>query len=218
MNRAPGPTDRWWADHERSCGGSYTKIKEPAEFTAKQAKKKERELARAEKQKKKDKEVKAAPSVKQFFPSVEGEAPSVNAKTPDIKPPRVGKKAPPPSEAEKASNKKRKKEHAGDSSNVDWPLLGFPSSTPAVFSADGDEDGYFLVGDIQALFETPPSQSFIPTTGRDFNATGTGADARLNSVVDLTVSDSDNEQEENKPATEELRTATGDSAEVIEID
>lgn len=42
MNRSPGPTDRWWADHERSCGGSYTKIKEPAEFTAKQAKKKER--------------------------------------------------------------------------------------------------------------------------------------------------------------------------------
>ncbi len=29
MNRAPGPNDRWWADHQNSCGGTYTKIKEP---------------------------------------------------------------------------------------------------------------------------------------------------------------------------------------------
>lgn len=29
MNRAPGPNDRWWADHQRTCDGKFIKIKEP---------------------------------------------------------------------------------------------------------------------------------------------------------------------------------------------
>ena len=29
MNRAPSPRDRWWAEHQMTCGGSYTKVKEP---------------------------------------------------------------------------------------------------------------------------------------------------------------------------------------------
>ncbi|XP_066593026.1 DNA-dependent metalloprotease dvc-1 [Prorops nasuta] len=29
MNRAPGPSDFWHAEHERSCGGKFIKIKEP---------------------------------------------------------------------------------------------------------------------------------------------------------------------------------------------
>lgn len=29
MNRAPGPSDRWWTNHQRSCGGVFQKIKEP---------------------------------------------------------------------------------------------------------------------------------------------------------------------------------------------
>lgn len=29
MNRAPSSLDFWWADHQRTCGGTYTKIKEP---------------------------------------------------------------------------------------------------------------------------------------------------------------------------------------------
>lgn len=29
MNRAPGPNDLWWKDHQSSCGGSFVKIKEP---------------------------------------------------------------------------------------------------------------------------------------------------------------------------------------------
>ncbi|XP_077998934.1 DNA-dependent metalloprotease SPRTN-like [Glandiceps talaboti] len=29
MNRAPSPRDPWWGEHQRSCGGTYTKIKEP---------------------------------------------------------------------------------------------------------------------------------------------------------------------------------------------
>ena len=35
MNRAPSPRDTWWADHERTCGGKYTKIKEPENYGAK---------------------------------------------------------------------------------------------------------------------------------------------------------------------------------------
>lgn len=30
MNRAPGKSDTWWASHLIDCGGTYTKIQEPA--------------------------------------------------------------------------------------------------------------------------------------------------------------------------------------------
>jgi hypothetical protein len=30
MNRAPGKGDTWWTRHETDCGGTYTKIQEPA--------------------------------------------------------------------------------------------------------------------------------------------------------------------------------------------
>ncbi|XP_041831434.1 DNA-dependent metalloprotease SPRTN isoform X2 [Melanotaenia boesemani] len=29
MNRAPSSLDPWWEDHQRTCGGTYTKVKEP---------------------------------------------------------------------------------------------------------------------------------------------------------------------------------------------
>ncbi|XP_051849570.1 DNA-dependent metalloprotease SPRTN isoform X1 [Antechinus flavipes] len=29
MNRAPSPKDFWWAEHQRTCGGTYIKVKEP---------------------------------------------------------------------------------------------------------------------------------------------------------------------------------------------
>lgn len=29
MNRAPSALDPWWGDHQRTCGGTYTKVKEP---------------------------------------------------------------------------------------------------------------------------------------------------------------------------------------------
>lgn len=29
MNRAPGPYDKWWANHQAVCGGTFVKIKEP---------------------------------------------------------------------------------------------------------------------------------------------------------------------------------------------
>ncbi|CBX92677.1 hypothetical protein LEMA_P053830.1 [Plenodomus lingam JN3] len=30
MNRAPGKSDGWWAQHEAECGGTYVKVQEPA--------------------------------------------------------------------------------------------------------------------------------------------------------------------------------------------
>jgi len=35
MNRAPAPRDTWWNDHQRKCGGTFTKIKEPEKPTKK---------------------------------------------------------------------------------------------------------------------------------------------------------------------------------------
>lgn len=32
MNRAPGPKDNWWADHQATCGGKFLKIKEPEDY------------------------------------------------------------------------------------------------------------------------------------------------------------------------------------------
>lgn len=28
-NRAPGPNDRWWAQHQNICNGTFIKIREP---------------------------------------------------------------------------------------------------------------------------------------------------------------------------------------------
>lgn len=35
MNRAPSKHDIWWAEHEQTCGGKYTKIKEPEDYRKK---------------------------------------------------------------------------------------------------------------------------------------------------------------------------------------
>lgn len=32
MNRAPGPSDFWWDEHQRNCNGEFIKIKEPKNF------------------------------------------------------------------------------------------------------------------------------------------------------------------------------------------
>ncbi|XP_077443459.1 DNA-dependent metalloprotease SPRTN [Stigmatopora argus] len=47
MNRAPSSLDPWWGDHQRTCGGTYTKVKEPEGYGQKgktKKKKKEEEL------------------------------------------------------------------------------------------------------------------------------------------------------------------------------
>ncbi|KAL8622831.1 hypothetical protein ACOMHN_026952 [Nucella lapillus] len=41
MNRAPSANDNWWEDHSRSCGGTYTKVKEPEGYGAKKNNSKE---------------------------------------------------------------------------------------------------------------------------------------------------------------------------------
>ena len=41
MNRAPSKQDFWWEEHAKTCGGRYTKIKEPDGYGVK---KKKREL------------------------------------------------------------------------------------------------------------------------------------------------------------------------------
>ena len=38
MNRAPSERDQWWADHQRTCGGTYSKVKEPDDYGNKKRK------------------------------------------------------------------------------------------------------------------------------------------------------------------------------------
>lgn len=42
MNRAPGPTDFWWKEHQQTCGGQFIKIKEPENFKAKSSSNKQK--------------------------------------------------------------------------------------------------------------------------------------------------------------------------------
>ncbi|NXK31722.1 SPRTN protein, partial [Piprites chloris] len=35
MNRAPSAHDLWWDDHQKTCGGTFTKVKEPENFSKK---------------------------------------------------------------------------------------------------------------------------------------------------------------------------------------
>ncbi|KAH3846280.1 DNA-dependent metalloprotease SPRTN-like [Dreissena polymorpha] len=38
MNRPPSKNDTWWAEHQRTCGGTYTKVKEPESYAKKKNK------------------------------------------------------------------------------------------------------------------------------------------------------------------------------------
>eukprot|EP00026_Physarum_polycephalum_P009509 Phypoly_transcript_09634.p1 GENE.Phypoly_transcript_09634~~Phypoly_transcript_09634.p1 ORF type:complete len:409 (+),score=78.04 Phypoly_transcript_09634:128-1354(+) len=60
MNRPPGPTDYWWNAHQQNCGGTFTKIKEPEEYS-----KKKRKLE--EKKEKKQANTKKSPTLDKFF-------------------------------------------------------------------------------------------------------------------------------------------------------
>ncbi|XP_069463043.1 DNA-dependent metalloprotease SPRTN isoform X2 [Ambystoma mexicanum] len=35
MNRAPSANDPWWAEHKQTCGGTFTKVKEPENYSKK---------------------------------------------------------------------------------------------------------------------------------------------------------------------------------------
>jgi len=43
MNRPPGKNDVWWEQHQKNCGGQFTKIAEPENFNNKNKKKKNKE-------------------------------------------------------------------------------------------------------------------------------------------------------------------------------
>ena len=53
MNRAPSKNDTWWAEHQRTCGGTYTKIREPEDYGKKKGKEKDKEPGKEEKETKK---------------------------------------------------------------------------------------------------------------------------------------------------------------------
>jgi SprT-like domain-contaning protein Spartan len=42
MNSAPCPRDRWWPEHQKTCGGTFIKIQEPEEYTLKKQKEAEK--------------------------------------------------------------------------------------------------------------------------------------------------------------------------------
>ncbi|CEG47873.1 Uncharacterized conserved protein [Plasmopara halstedii] len=156
MNRCPGPKDRWWADHLRSCGGNYIKIKEPKEFTAKQAKKRERELAREEKLKKK----RSLPSVKPFFSAIqEGKIHGVgDSAQGDFKTSRAEKNDLFSIES-KSGSRMKPTEKRDDRKSLKWPVHKAPPSVPNKFSALGSENVIYIVEDIQGLFHASALQS-----------------------------------------------------------
>ncbi|XP_049613477.1 DNA-dependent metalloprotease SPRTN isoform X2 [Syngnathus scovelli] len=49
MNRAPSAQDPWWGDHQRTCGGTYTKVKEPEGYGKKKEAKKDTKVPAVEK-------------------------------------------------------------------------------------------------------------------------------------------------------------------------
>ncbi|TMW58509.1 hypothetical protein Poli38472_010068 [Pythium oligandrum] len=180
MNRPPGPTDRWWEEHQKGCGGTYTKIKEPAEYTEKQEKKKQ-------KQKKK-----ALPrSVKDFFPTVDGGGEKKpndkdTGATGGVKPDKLPKKVP-----REPNNKKPPKTQPPGPPKTEQPPV-FPKKDPeippmmdpsmfgnAVLVASDDGE-FYLVGDIAAVFQGSSSQ---PRQILREQVTSSGT------VVDLTYSD-----------------------------
>ena len=61
MNRVPGPNDNWWSRHQSSCGGTYTKIKEPENYGKKKTvdKRKKAEIPKA----------KGQPDIRSAFPT-----------------------------------------------------------------------------------------------------------------------------------------------------
>ncbi|XP_041814639.1 DNA-dependent metalloprotease SPRTN [Chelmon rostratus] len=49
MNRAPSAQDPWWEDHKRTCGGNYTKVKEPEGYGKKGKKDGKKDVKSSEK-------------------------------------------------------------------------------------------------------------------------------------------------------------------------
>ena len=54
MNRAPGKNDFWWSNHQKICGGSFIKVKEPEKTKKKKSKKGESDDSNVNKNKSED--------------------------------------------------------------------------------------------------------------------------------------------------------------------
>ncbi|XP_026280341.2 DNA-dependent metalloprotease SPRTN-like [Frankliniella occidentalis] len=61
MNRAPGPSDNWWAQHEATCGGKFIKVKEPENTKKKPSESKAKTLNG-------DKNINGKADIRSFFP------------------------------------------------------------------------------------------------------------------------------------------------------
>lgn len=190
MNRPPGPTDRWWQEHQQKCGGTYTKIKEPAEYTRKQEKKKENQRKRARA---------VTPSVKEFFPTAPAGREDDKCGKTDSKP--VPKQQ--QQHDGKGNNKSDKKPRTdtdsrkGAAGGMDvWLGAGAtfdapPTLVPVVFSNANGDDEVYLVSDIHAVLSLPTAQVEDRTVARG---------STDNALVDLTVSDSESEEKTRPPA------------------
>lgn len=68
MNRPPGPTDSWWGKHQKTCGGTFVKIRspEPTKKVTNPRKKKKKEEEDDEKTPKEE-EGKKKTSIGDFF-------------------------------------------------------------------------------------------------------------------------------------------------------
>src|SRR5690349_9758022 len=72
MNRAPSVHDDWWAAHQRQCGGTFAKIKEPDGYEKRLDKKKDGKKPATEKGKKEKKEKKEKKDKKDKEPKLLG--------------------------------------------------------------------------------------------------------------------------------------------------
>lgn len=190
MNRPPGPTDRWWAEHQQKCGGVYTKIKSPPEFLRKEEAKKKRE---------EKKRARASPSVKEFF-TASGDVPKSTSKTEaaaaGISEGKKKQKVPVAKGTAKEPKKIIKKPKTSDPGPLK-PAAEIPpnTATPAgitagllfpvvVATGTNGEEELLLVGDINVVFGSTHAGV------GNFSAPA----PRSGGVVDLTFSDSDSEE------------------------
>lgn len=67
MNRAPSAQDNWWARHQQTCGGTYTKVKEPEGYSNKKRKKGENENDETDSEEKKQKK-NGSQDIRNFLP------------------------------------------------------------------------------------------------------------------------------------------------------
>lgn len=213
MNRPPGPTDRWWPEHQQKCGGTYKKTKEPPEFTRKQEAKKLRE---------EKKRARESPSVEAFFSASGKKAAGASITGQPDKPSGDGKKKAkkkksPEQDTKPKGGAKGGKEKPRVDGNPQGVKSGGASYSPSFFpvvvatGVDGEEE-LLLVGDLDVVLSRGPYPSSVWQDARSHSGGIGNPPARTSQggVVDLTFSESDSEEE--KPRVPVLDTSRGQRA------